>query len=165
MKAWYFAPEGEALRYGDGRYITVGKMHTVTGKPELCGYGLHGSVKLLDALWFAQTNILYRVEITRNVVVGKDKVAGQRRKYLVRFDAEAVLRKFALRQALINIELVKPYTTPEKYALIVEYLNTGKETLRDAAGAAARAAAAWDAANRMLTDLVMEELEKVGYTE
>jgi len=145
MKAWWFAPEGEVLDYGDGRKITVGKMHTVKGTPELCRCGLHGSVNLSDALEFAQSATLYRVEITRKIVEGLNKVVGQRRKYLVRLDATDVLRKFARQQALINIALLMPHTTPEKYALLVEYLETGKEELRAAAEAAARDAA-WDAA-------------------
>ena len=141
MKAWWFAPEGEVLDYGDGRKITVGKMHTVKGTPELCRCGLHGSVNLSDALEFAQSATLYRVEITRKIVEGLNKVVGQRRKYLVRLDATDVLRKFARQQALINIALLMPHTTPEKYALLVEYLETGKEELR-----AVAEAAAWDAA-------------------
>jgi len=41
------------------------------------------------------------------------------------FDSDWVLRKFARDQALINIELIKPYT--DKYDLIVRFLVTGKD--------------------------------------
>jgi len=51
-------------------------------------------------------------------------------------DQEGLLRKFARDQALINIELIKPYT--DKYDLIVRCLVTGK----DAAAAAEAAYAA-----------------------
>jgi len=51
-------------------------------------------------------------------------------------DKEGLLRKFAREQALINIELIKPYT--DKYDLIVRFLITGK----DAAAAFAATASA-----------------------
>jgi len=41
------------------------------------------------------------------------------------FDSDWVLRKFARDQALINIELIKPYT--DKYGMIVRFLVTGKD--------------------------------------
>jgi len=60
------------------------------------------------------------------------------------FDSDWVLRKFARDQALINIELIKPYTN--KYNLIVMYLVTGKDA-SDAYDAATDAATdAYDAA-------------------
>jgi len=70
------------------------------------------------------------------------------------FDSDWVLRKFARDQALINIELIKPYT--DKYDLIVRFLVTGKDahaatgaTSIDSADSAADAAyeAAYAAAN------------------
>jgi len=58
------------------------------------------------------------------------------------FDSDWVLRKFARDQALINIELIKPYT--DKYDLIVRFLVTGKDAR--AAAYAAAAAGAYTAA-------------------
>ena len=61
----------------------------------------------------------------------------------------AVKREFARKQALINIELIKPYCEAEEYELIVEYLKSGREDLRAAAESAAWSAArsaAWSAA-------------------
>jgi len=78
------------------------------------------------------------------------------------FDNNLVFRKFARDQALINIELIKPYT--DKYDLIVAFLVTGKDSYAAAvaayaiadtptpiaafaaAGAAVYATAAYDAA-------------------
>ena len=41
IKAWYFAPKGERLRYNDDRPIEVGVTHSVEGKPKTCINGLH----------------------------------------------------------------------------------------------------------------------------
>ena len=151
MKAWYFAPKDERLKFSDGRKIQVGKMHTVKGKPILCQQGLHGAIKLLDALAYADSCILYRTDISRHVVYGKDKIAGQRRIYLARINAESILMDFARKQALINISLIEPFCTAAQYKLIQEYLNTGNDALRAAAYAASDAASdaaygAYDAA-------------------
>ena len=64
------------------------------------------------------------------------------------FDNDWLLRAFARKQALINIKLIKPYTN--KYNLIVRYLVTGDESIREevqaaAADSAANANAAVDA--------------------
>jgi hypothetical protein len=210
MKAWYFAPPTEVLGYGDGRKIQVGKMHTVKGRPEVCSFGLHGSVRLLDALGYAKSPILYLVNISRNVDSVTNKIAGQRRKYIARIDAEEILWKFARKQALINVTKIQPYCSLAEYKLILKYLNTGQSKSAaesaarsaaesaawsaagsaaesaawSAAGSAARSAAwsaawsaaesaarsaawsaAWSAQNKMLTNMVMEELRKQGYTE
>jgi len=49
------------------------------------------------------------------------------------FDNNLVFRKFARDQALINIELIKPYT--DKYDLIVAFLVTGKDSYAAAVAA------------------------------
>jgi len=60
------------------------------------------------------------------------------------FDSDWVLRKFARDQALINIELISPYT--DKYELIVKFLVTGKDAAASSyAAASASAYAANDA--------------------
>jgi len=56
------------------------------------------------------------------------------------FDSDWVLRKFARDQALINIELIKPYTN--EYDLIVEFLVAGKDDDAAASDVAADAAVA-----------------------
>ena len=78
-----------------------------------------------------------------------DKMCATRRTYLAEFDATEVLRTFARRQALINVEKIKPYCSDEQYSTIVEFLETGDEELRSAARSAAAAAASsavWSAA-------------------
>ena len=139
MLAWYFARENNRLNHGDDRLIEIGKMHTVKHKPVLCKKGLHGSVNVLDALKYAPGSMLYRVDITRNVQIGDDKICGQRRKYLNGFNVTDVLRQFARNQALINIEKIKPYCSDSQYELIIEWLNTGNPELRVVAQGAAYA--------------------------
>lgn len=147
MLAFWFSPDDKTLAYGDGRKVRVGTTHTVEGKPVLCEFGLHASERLIDALQYAPGSTLYLVDISGMIVAEKDKIAGTKRKYLARFDAEKLLREFARKQALIHIEKIRPYT--DEYDLIVEYLETGKESLRSAAESAAESAA-----NEMLTDMI-----------
>lgn len=146
MKAWYFAREDRRLQYGDNRRIVIGETHIVDCKPTLCKQGLHGSISIRDALSYAPGTMLYLVDLSGEMDIGEDKIAAQVRKYLAGFDATDLLRCFARRQALINIDKIKPYT--DKYDLIVEYLQTGDKSIQSAAESAAwyAAAAAWPAA-------------------
>lgn len=86
LKAWYFAPQGNRLGYGDNRLIRVGITHRVEGRPETCERGLHASKQIIDALQYAKSNILYRVELSGEMDHASDKIAAQSRKYLKRFD-------------------------------------------------------------------------------
>jgi hypothetical protein len=139
MLAFWFSPDDKHLGYGDGRKVRVGTTHTVEGKPVLCEFGLHASERPIDALKYAPGSTLYLVGISGMIIVGEDKIVGTKRKYLARFNAEKLLREFARKQALINIEKIKPFT--DKYDLIVEYLETGNGCLQSAAWSAARCAA------------------------
>lgn len=59
MLGWYFAREDEKLGYGDGRKVAVGVTHTVDGPARLCINGLHASERVIDALQYAKSSILY----------------------------------------------------------------------------------------------------------
>ena len=135
MKAYWFEPAEGVLGYGDGRRPEVGKTHTVKCSPVLCNSGLHGSVRAVDALRYAQSSRLWLVDITAGVVVGDDKICGKRRKYIAVADVELVLREHARWCAL---QVVHLWDAPQ---VMLEYLNTGDEGLRAAAWAAARYAA------------------------
>ena len=141
IKAWYFAPKDEVLRYGDGRTIKVGITHSVGGEIKTCVNGLHGSERLIDALRYAESSILYRVNLYGNMDIDIDKIAAGHRRYLQRFNIESILFEFSRNQALINIEKIKPYTSKKDYNLIVKWLNTGNIKIRSAAASAARSAA------------------------
>jgi hypothetical protein len=141
---FYFSATNRRLRYGDGRKIKIGGTHTVKGSVKLCEHDLHASKRIIDALQYAPGPILHLVTLGGEVVHGDDKSVATERTYVASFDATEILREFARRQALINIELIKPYCKAEEYELIVEYLKSGRENLRSAAWSAAESAA-WSA--------------------
>ena len=138
MKAYYFSTHDKRLRYGDGRRIKTGTTHKVAGPLELCAHGLHASKRIVDALADAPGPYLWLVELSGEIIEGDDKIVATERTYLAGFDATKTLRLFARKQALINIEKIKPYCSPDDYDLIVDWLNTGNESLRSAAEVAAK---------------------------
>jgi len=160
MIAWYFSNNERELGNGDGRPIIVGETHKVTGTPVLCQHGLHGSIKPLDALQYAKGHYLYRVEIGGDIVVGNDKIVGTERTYLQEINAEDILRKFARKVAMINIENIKPYCDSAKYDKILKWLETGAEQHRSAAQSAARTAA-WSAARTAAWSASCREMNKI----
>jgi len=139
-KAFYFATNDKKLRYGDNRQIRVGTTHTVDYEPMLCRQGLHASRRLIDALSYAPGHWLYWVELGGETIEGSDKMAATSRKYLADFNAERLLRKFARKQALLNIEKIKPYCGKDDYHLILKWLNTGDKRYQAAARYAASTA-------------------------
>ena len=146
IKAWYFAPPDKKLRYGDNRKIVVGRTHKIKfpftdadglvwEKPSCCHAGLHASIKPRDALKYAESSLVYRVELSGVMDVASDKIAATERTYLWGYDAEPVLRKFARMCALDVIHL---WDAPD---VVVYYLKTGDESLNASAEAAVRDAA------------------------
>jgi len=146
MKAWYFSTIERKLRYGDDRDIAIGATHTVEGDPVPCEHGLHGSVKILDALQYAPGPVVWEVELGGKMVEHEDhdKWAATERIYLSGgIDITDTLRAFARRCALDVAEL---WAMP---TIVRQYLETGEKSIRDAANRdAADRAAAWAAANR-----------------
>jgi hypothetical protein len=143
---WHFARTNDegvpVLGYGDGREIRVGETLTVDVHLVLCEAGLHASENILDALNYAGGNVICEVTLGGVIVVGDDKVTAQERTVVRMLDAatgEKVLRQFARWCALSVAHL---WEMPE---VVRRYLETGDESIRDAAWAAARAAA-WDVA-------------------
>jgi hypothetical protein len=147
--AWHFT--GDTLR--DGRPIpAIGEWLAHDGPIAICRTGLHASERLIDALSFAPGNRLHRVTMRGIEDREDDKLVARERRIDWAIDAEPVLRAFARRCALDVLPL-----WPGAPAIVREYLETGNEAIRAAAGAAARAAAwaaagaaaraaAWDAA-------------------
>ena len=147
MKAWHFV--GNNLR--DGRPVPAdGEWLVHNDAVVLCEAGLHASLDPFDALQYAPGPILCRVELRGVIVRGEDKVAASQRRIIKRRDMTDVLRYFARMQALSVIHRRDP-CPPD---VVLDYLITGDEQLRDAAMDAAWAAAnaaawaaAWAAAN------------------
>jgi len=149
---YHFATVGEdgipRLSYGDGREVRVGETLTVEGEPVLCEHGLHASARILDALRYAGGGslALCRVTLGGTVLHDDDKSVATERTVVAMLDTtttERLLREFARWCALSVAHL---WDMPD---VVRRYLETGDETIRDAASAAAWAAvrdAAWDAA-------------------
>src|SRR3990167_4636956 len=99
-RGWYFAPADNLLANDDGREIFVGETHSITGHPVLCQKGLHASKFVFDALQYATSHNLYRVELYGIRIDSKDKSVATTRHYLYNINAEKILRKFACDCAL-----------------------------------------------------------------
>jgi hypothetical protein len=151
--AWHFV--GDALR--DGRPVPAdGVTLKHKGKLELCASGLHASERLIDALEYAPGPILCRVQMGGTIKKDSYKLVARQRTILWRIDSTDVLRKFARQCAL---DVAHLWNMPP---VMRQYLETGDESIRDAAWAATRDAArdaAWaaarDAQNIRLTEMVM----------
>ena len=156
MIGWYFSTG--VLGHGDGRPVVVGETHEVEGPLELCHRGLHASERVIDALRYAPGAMLYKVELSGDIVRGDDKACATRRAYLAWVDATEILRAFARRCAL---DVAHLWDAP---AVVLEYLKTGDEALRDAADAAAWAAvwaAVWAATGAATGDAARDEQNRV----
>ena len=146
VTGWYFSEESRLLRYGDARPIALGVTHEVDAPIELCERGLHASVRAIDALEYAPGPIVWRVELSGEIKTGNDKYVATHRKYIGGgVDASAVMRAFARRCAL---DVAHLWDMPQ---IVRSYLETGEESIRDAATAAAWDAA-WDAATDAARD-------------
>ena len=152
MLAWHLLSEDKRLGYGDGRLVEVGQTLECEGDPELCSNGMHGSVRLIDALTYASGPIVCRVKIEGDVIEGYNKICGRRRTVLWMLDATRILHEFAVTCAEDALALV---AQPDERS--VEAIDAKRRWLRgeitdeelDAAEAAAWAAvgsAAEDAA-------------------
>lgn len=139
MKAYWFEPADGALQYGDGRKLEAGVTHKVDGPLKLCQRGLHASIRPLDALQYAESNFVWVVELSGEVLEGPDKCCATERTYIKRIDAEAILFECACRFALSVAHL---WDMPP---VVREFLETGNKDLRGAAWAAA-SGIAWDTA-------------------
>ena len=165
IKGWWFAPKNKKLANGDNRKIIVGHTHKIRGEIVPCQHGLHFSKKILDALKYAPGPIIYRVEGSGVIIPHGnpvDKYACSVRTYIAGgFSAEKILRKFACLCALDVIDL---WDAPD---IVVQYLQTQDEAIREIAGEAAWEAArgtAWEAArkkqNIRLTQMINREIKK-----
>jgi hypothetical protein len=132
MRAWHFV--GEKLR--DGRPVPAdGEWLEHEGPLVMCRSGLHAGERAWYALHYASGPVLCLVELDGEMIEGEDKVVARRRKIIVRRDITDLLRRFAREEALRVTHL---WDCPE---VVRRYLETGDESLRDAARDAAWAAA------------------------
>ena len=173
MTYWHFAEIDDKARpvMRDGTLIKPGKKYE-TGVAQLCVSGYHGSERVIDALHYAPGPWVSKRTITGTIVRGDDKLCGTECVHSEGIDATEVLRKFARMCAL---DVIDKWDAPE---VVVRYLKTGDESIRDAARAAAWAAAdaadaadaardaAWDAArdaqNKRLTRMLNKAMKEAG---
>ena len=128
----YHFTEGYHLR--DGQLLETGREYVFDGEPVMCESGYHASRNVFDALKYALGPILSRVECREITDECDDKIVCKRRTVIQTIDATDLLLRFARMCALDVIHL---WEAPE---IVIRYLKTGDESIRDAA-----MAAAWDA--------------------
>jgi hypothetical protein len=132
FNAYHFT--GSHLR--DGRPVPlVGETLVHEGPIAWCESGLYASRDAFDALQYAPGARLHRVlckEIERE---DKTKLVCRRRTITASIDATDLLRTFARQCAL---DVIDRWNAPD---VVRQYLETGEESLREAAEDAARSAA------------------------
>ena len=153
---WHFAAVDKAgvprLGYGDGREIRVGETLAVDCEPVVCQAGLHACPRALDALQYVTGSVVAcAVTLGGTIMHDADKYVASERTVIAMLSAaetHALLRECARWCALQVIDL---WDAPQA---VRDDLETGDESLRAAARAAASAAAraaasaaAWDAAS------------------
>ena len=153
VRAWHFV--GDTLR--DGRPVPAdGVWLKHTGAVIPCESGLHASVDPFDALQYASGSVLCEVVLRGKIVEHDgDKISASDRMITRRMDFADPLRYFARMQAVSVLHLW--HVCPPD--VVLDYLMTGDESLRDAARDAARDAtgdvtgdAAWGAARDAARD-------------
>lgn len=94
----FLRPDGR-LNYPPHTGVVCGKTISVDCKPVMCEQGLHGSIRLIDALQYAPGPILCRVDIWGDVKEGGDKLVGQNRHVIWMQDITTTLHEFACDEA------------------------------------------------------------------
>jgi hypothetical protein len=155
--AWHFVKDDGTNR--DGIKEEVGKWYSVTGEIVPCENGLHGSVRLIDALSFAPGAILRRTEHRGTIVEDDEKIASRKRRALWQIDATIIFHLFAcavaekaLKDAKVTDErcwkAIKVKRQWLKKKATDEELDAARSAAWSAAESAARSAAryaAWSA--------------------
>ena len=169
--AFHFVPKDLKLAHS-GEPVEVGRTYRVEGKIVPCKNGLHGSIRLLDALTYASSSILTRCAYAGEIVHEQDKLAASERTILWIGDIEPILHEAAcifaegalrvakitdprswapieakrkwLRGEITDNELAAAWDAASDAAWDAAW-DAASDAARDAAWAAARAAA-WDAA-------------------
>jgi len=133
--AWHFTKH-KVLR--DGSAIpAIGVPLVHTGPIEICRYGLHASTSVLDALAFAPGPVVHRVLCSGIAEEHSDKFVCTQRTIIASADATEELESFARWSAL---QVVNLWDCPD---IMLQYLKTGDQELRDAAVARAASRASY----------------------
>ncbi len=173
IEAWHFlAADRKVAAYPGapfaGTLVTPGLKLVLPESARIvpCEYGLHASVRAIDALSFAPGPIVQRVRLSGRVVEQKDKAAASERETLWVMDASLALHISAVNfaQVALDAQMARGVAIDQRSqnALDVKLRWLGGQSSDselaaawDAASAAARdaaSAAAWDAASAAARD-------------
>ena len=192
ISGWHFLAADGCIAHGafagaTSKKVEVGVTYSVTGTLELCEWGLHASVRPLDALGFAKGAIACYVRLSGDILTDADKMCASERTVLAMADVTRELHLFAVwaaRRALMrerkagrepdarswNALKVKLLWLQDKAsdADLEAALEAAREAAREAAWEAAREAAreaAWGAAGEAAREAEVtvqnRQLEKV----
>ena len=92
---WHFCRNDKKLGFGDCREIHKGRTLKVKVEPILCRQGLHASKKVIDALRYAQGDIICKVTLGDVVKHDTDKFVATERTVVAWANAEKLLHEFA----------------------------------------------------------------------
>ena len=96
MLAWHFLQDDGRLQFGRHSKVRVGQtLRRDPDKLSLCNYGLHASVRAIDALQWAPGPIVCRVRLGGQIIEDTNKCVASRRTVLWMANAERELRLFA----------------------------------------------------------------------
>ena len=118
IQAWHFIPSDGLMAKPCGarnRHVAIveGKTYRVKPPLYLWSHGLHASIRVLDALQYAQSSLLCRVEVSGEIVHGPDKLCATNRKVLAIRDIAPILHAFACDAAEEALIIAKVERTPE----------------------------------------------------
>jgi hypothetical protein len=147
--AWHFVPSSLKLAHS-GEPVEVGRTYHAKGKIVPCENGLHGSIRLLDALQYASSSILTRCSYGGEIVRQNDKLAASERTILWIGDIGPILHEGACVFAEAALRKAK-MTDPRSWAAIEAKRKWLRGEIADKELAAA-GDAAWDAAGAAARD-------------
>ena len=140
--AWHFVPSNLRLAHS-GEPVEVGRTYHVMGKIIPCENGLHGSIRLIDALGYVSSSILTRCRYDGTIVHEQDKLAASERTIIWLGDIKSILHEAACVFAEGALHSSK-ITDPRSWAAIEAKRKWLRGEITDKELAAA-GDAAWDA--------------------
>jgi hypothetical protein len=99
VRAWHFLPTDGKTANRNRRKVEAGKTYSCRGPIVLCENAMHGSRRIIDALYYAPGPIVELVDIWGDVVEQSDKLGGRHRECLWMTDISDILHEFACRCA------------------------------------------------------------------
>ena len=148
---WHFCRNDMTLDNGDGRKIIDGETLTVDCEPMLCKQGLHASKSPLDALGYANGNVVCRVKIAGIIITRDDRMVATERTCLWHINAEELLYQFARMCGLDVLDVIDKLDAQK----IAAARDAARGTVWEAtwvvareAASVARRVAAWEAARK-----------------